>query len=365
MGAEISGQPLWLASALASACTPARSRSPTRRPRPIRRRRISTSPIRCRPAACAACSRPIRRWRSASPACEAMAGASTAAAAPAGRAPARGAAPHATPQPVGRLAAARPGRASSSTHGAGARGPSAKVGSAVGSSPRSTSRMRSPRRVMRSAEMSISRRSFSVCREVALEVVDPVVQPPHVAQQQPDRLLDLARLLAHAHVLQHGAHGVERRHHGGGRHDPDARAVGLLDHRRRSWRAARRRSPPTAGTAAPIRRSRRARCICRGCRRCACASPAGRRAAPAARPAASPAATARSALIALERELGVDGDRARRVGQIQQAVDARAGRQRATGTRRPTAAGRSAPGRSAGPRRRRRAPACWTAPPAG
>ena len=34
-------------------------------------------------------------------------------------------------------------------------------------------------------------------------------------------------------------------------------------------------------------------------------------------------------LVALERELGVDGDRARRVGQLQQAVDARAGRQRA------------------------------------
>ena len=32
--------------------------------------------------------------------------------------------------------------------------------------------------------------------------------------------------------------------------------------------------------------------------------------------------------VALERELGVDGDRARRVGQLQQAVDARAGRQR-------------------------------------
>ena len=53
------------------------------------------------------------------------------------------------------------------------------------------------------------------------------------------------------------------------------------------------------------------------------------------RAGASPAATARSALIALQRELGVDGDRARRVGQLQQAVGARAGRKRATGTRRP------------------------------
>ena len=34
-------------------CTPARSRSPTRRPSPIRRRRTCISPIRCRPAACA------------------------------------------------------------------------------------------------------------------------------------------------------------------------------------------------------------------------------------------------------------------------------------------------------------------------
>ena len=53
----------------ARSCTRARRRSPTRRPRPIRRPRICTSSIRCRPAACAACSRPIRRWRSASRAC--------------------------------------------------------------------------------------------------------------------------------------------------------------------------------------------------------------------------------------------------------------------------------------------------------
>jgi heat shock protein HtpX len=65
MGAEMSGQPLWLASALAKLHA-GTQQIPTRWPRPTRRRRISTSPTRCRPAACAACSRPIRRWRSAS-----------------------------------------------------------------------------------------------------------------------------------------------------------------------------------------------------------------------------------------------------------------------------------------------------------
>src|SRR6187397_2254121 len=44
-------------------------------------------------------------------------------------------------------------------------------------------------------------------REMALEIVDPLLQPPRVAHHQRDQLLDLARLLAHLHVLQDRAHG--------------------------------------------------------------------------------------------------------------------------------------------------------------
>ena len=164
-------------------------------------------------------------------------------------------------------------------------------------------------------------------REVRLQLLDPLVEPPHVLEQQADRLLDLARLLAHAHVLQDGAHGVQRRHHGGGRHDPDAGAVGLVDQAgevgvqlgvdRLRGQEHQRRFGGLAGhdvfvadvadvladrlLEAALGDDQRRRVACRhGAQRA----------------------------IALERELGVDGDRARRVGQLQQAIDAHAGGQR-------------------------------------
>ena len=66
-GAEISGQPLSLASALQQDFAARPSRSRTKPPRPIRRPRTSSSSIRCRASAWTICSRPIRRPRTASP----------------------------------------------------------------------------------------------------------------------------------------------------------------------------------------------------------------------------------------------------------------------------------------------------------
>ena len=65
VGAEISGQPLWLASALAKISHGAAQIDPTRRPSATRRRRICSSSTRCRAAARTACSRPIPAWRTA------------------------------------------------------------------------------------------------------------------------------------------------------------------------------------------------------------------------------------------------------------------------------------------------------------
>ena len=66
-GAEISGQPLALASALGKISQARRIASRTTRPRPIRRPRISSSSIRCRARAWTICSRPIPRPRTGSP----------------------------------------------------------------------------------------------------------------------------------------------------------------------------------------------------------------------------------------------------------------------------------------------------------
>ena len=65
-GAEITGQPAWLASALGKIARAA-ARSRTRRPSATRRRRISSSSIRCPARAWTISSRPTRRPRTASP----------------------------------------------------------------------------------------------------------------------------------------------------------------------------------------------------------------------------------------------------------------------------------------------------------
>ena len=66
-GAEISGRPQALASALAKISQRRRGASPTSPPSATRRRRISSSSIRSPARAWTTCSRPIRRPRTASP----------------------------------------------------------------------------------------------------------------------------------------------------------------------------------------------------------------------------------------------------------------------------------------------------------
>ena len=59
-GAEICGNPLWLASALDKIARNGRAHPQCRRPSAIRRPRISSSSIRCRASAWTICSRPTR-----------------------------------------------------------------------------------------------------------------------------------------------------------------------------------------------------------------------------------------------------------------------------------------------------------------
>ena len=67
MGAQIAGEPMWLASGARSASRTPRIRSRTRPRSTIRRPRICSSSIRCPASAWTTCSRPIRRPRTASP----------------------------------------------------------------------------------------------------------------------------------------------------------------------------------------------------------------------------------------------------------------------------------------------------------
>ncbi len=69
LGARICGQPMWLASALVEDRQCRASRSRTRKPSAIRRRRTCSSSTRCRVTAWTICSRPTRRPRTASPRC--------------------------------------------------------------------------------------------------------------------------------------------------------------------------------------------------------------------------------------------------------------------------------------------------------
>ena len=75
MGAEISGQPLWLASALEKLDAGGAADRQRRGGDGIRRRRICSSSTRCTAARSPACSRPIRARPSACGACASMAGA--------------------------------------------------------------------------------------------------------------------------------------------------------------------------------------------------------------------------------------------------------------------------------------------------
>ena len=109
-GAEICGNPLWLASALDKIARAADA-SPIRTPSAIRRPRISSSSIRCPASAWTICSRPIRRRRTASPRCEAMAARSGG---DAGRRRSVTTRPDEAPQAPIRGAATRPGRATAS-----------------------------------------------------------------------------------------------------------------------------------------------------------------------------------------------------------------------------------------------------------
>src|SRR5579883_2484435 len=63
--------------------------------------------------------------------------------------------------------------------------------------------------------------------EMALQPADAVVEPLHVVEEGHDLALDEMGLLAHPGVLEHGAHGVERRPERGRRDDEDAGAEGL------------------------------------------------------------------------------------------------------------------------------------------
>ena len=52
--------------------------------------------------------------------------------------------------------------------------------------------------------------------KVPVKVADPLAQPLYIAMQQREFLADRASLFAHPGILQHGAHGVQRGHTGGG-----------------------------------------------------------------------------------------------------------------------------------------------------
>ena len=54
-----------------------------------------------------------------------------------------------------------------------------------------------------------------------VKVFHPRAEPLYIPEQQAQFAPDRAGLLAHARILENGAHGVERRHAGGRRHDPD------------------------------------------------------------------------------------------------------------------------------------------------
>ena len=160
---------------------------------------------------------------------------------------------------------------------------------------------------------------------MALQLADAPVQAHHVLEHGRDLGLDQPGLLAHAHVLEDRAHRIQGGHEGGRRDDPHARPVRLLDHLaeagvelgvdRFAGQEHERRFGGLAGHDVPlgdvadvlahIGRERAAR---RGdgrlfARRAQCR-------------------------VALQRELGIDRDRPRRVGQLEQAVDALAVAQR-------------------------------------
>ncbi len=161
--------------------------------------------------------------------------------------------------------------------------------------------------------------------EMPAEVADAVGEARHVVGEPGHLGLDLPRLLAHPHVAQHRLHRVEDRHHRGGRDDPHAQAERLVDHvleirMQRGVDRLRRHEQQRAvgglvgddvfgGDVLYVLEHIGAELLGGGGARRLVGGIA-------------------QATEAFEGKLAVHPDRARRVGQAQQAIDARAVRER-------------------------------------
>ena len=154
--------------------------------------------------------------------------------------------------------------------------------------------------------------------EMALQPADPLVEPFDVGDQQADLLLDGAGLLAHLDVAQDGPDRGERRHQGGRRHDPHPPAVRFLDDvgeigmelgiDRLARHEHQRRFGGDAGDDVFL-----------GDRQHVAADVGGE--GPAGEGRRGIAAGLAERVVGLLGELGVDRDRAGRVGQPDQAID--------------------------------------------